>query len=238
MIYFTESQINEMISAYQQGTSITSISESFSVSRGTIKKVLKGNYPAYTGKKRALKAKEGQTKKCSKCGNELPLEAFNKGNSLFGRRSFCRECEKAIQNTPERVARRRELELKRRENPEYVKHRNKKDRERRHSNIESYKKAMLSSARSRAKSKNLDFNIDVSDIELPEVCPLLGIPLSINASNKEFSYSLDRIDSSKGYVRGNVWVISDRANRLKNNATLEELDMLVTNLKKYTNWVH
>ena len=238
MIYFTESQINEMISAYQQGTSITSISESFSVSRGTIKKVLKGNYPAYTGKKRALKAKEGQTKKCSKCGNELPLEAFNKGNSLFGRRSFCRECEKAIQNTPERVARRRELELKRRENPEYVKHRNKKDRERRHSNIESYKKAMLSSARSRAKSKNLDFNIDVSDIELPEVCPLLGIPLSINASNKEFSYSLDRIDSSKGYVRGNVWVISDRANRLKNNASLEVLDMLVTNLKKYTNWVH
>lgn len=238
MIYFTELQINEMISAYQQGTSITSISESFSVSRDTIKKVLKGNYPAYTGKKRALKAKEGQTKKCSKCGNELPLEAFNKGNSLFGRRSFCRECEKAIQNTPERVARRRELELKRRENPEYVKHRNKKDRERRHSNIESYKKAMLSSARSRARSKNLDFNIDVSDIELPEVCPLLGIPLSINASNKEFSYSLDRIDSSKGYVRGNVWVISDRANRLKNNATLEELDMLVTNLKKYTHWIH
>lgn len=238
MIYFTESQINEMISAYQQGTSVTSISESFSVSRDTIKKVLKGNYPAYTGKKRALKAKEGQTKKCSKCGNELPLEAFNKGNSLFGRRSFCRECEKAIQNTPERVARRRELELRRRENPEYVKHRNKKDKERIHSNVESYKKAMLSSARSRAKSKNLDFNIDVSDIELPEVCPLLGIPLSINASNKEFSYSLDRIDSSKGYVKGNVWVISDRANRLKNNATLEELDMLITNLKKYTHWIH
>ena len=238
MIYFTDLQINEIINSYKEGATLASISESFSVSRDTIKKVLKGSYPAYAGKKRALKAKEGQTKKCSKCGNELPLEAFNKGNSLFGRRSFCRECEKVIQNTPERVARRRELELKRRENPEYVKHRNKKDRERRHSNVESYKKAMLSSARSRARSKNLDFNIDVSDIELPEVCPLLGIPLSINASNKEFSYSLDRIDSSKGYVRGNVWVISDRANRLKNNATLEELDMLVTNLKKYTHWIH
>ena len=97
---------------------------------------------------------------------------------------------------------------------------------------------MLSSARSRARSKNLDFNIDASDIELPEVCPLLDIPLSINASNKEFSYSLDRIDSSKGYIRGNVWVISDRANRLKNNASLEELDMLLTNLKKHTHWFH
>lgn len=238
MINFTDLQINEIISSYKKGTTLASISESFSVSRATIQKVLKGNYPPYTGKKRALKAKEGQTKKCTKCGKELPLENFNRGNSLFGRRSFCRECEKEIQNSPERVARRRELELKRRENPEYVKHRNKKDRERRHSNVLSYKKAMLSSARSRARSKNLDFNIDVSDIELPEVCPLLGIPLSINASNKEFSYSLDRIDSSKGYVRGNVWVISDRANRLKNNATLEELDMLVTNLKKYIHWIH
>ena len=236
MINFTDLQISEIINSYKEGATLANISESFSVSRATIQKVLKGNYPSYTGKKRAFKAKEGQTKKCTKCGKELPLEDFNKGNSLFGRRSFCRKCEKEIQNSPERVARRRELELKRRENPEYVKHRNKKDRERVHSNKDSYKRAMLSSAKSRAKLKNLDFNIDLSDIELPEVCPLLGIPLSINASNKDFAYSLDRIDSSKGYVKGNVWVISDRANRLKNDATLEELEMLVSNLKKY--WIH
>lgn len=233
MIHFTDLQISEIINSYKEGATLASISESFSVSRATIQKVLKGNYPPYNGKKRALKAKEGQTKKCTKCGKELPLEDFNKGNSLFGRRSFCRECEKEIQNSPERIARRRELELKRRENPEYVKHRNKKDRERVHSDKNSYKKAMLSSARNRAKLKNLDFSIDLSDIELPEVCPLLGIPLSINASNKDFAYSLDRIDSSKGYIKGNVWVISDRANRLKNNATLEELEMLVSNLRKY-----
>lgn len=82
---------------------------------------------------------------------------------------------------------------------------------------------MLSSARSRAKSKNLDFNIALSDIELPEVCPLLGIPLSINASNKDFAYSLDRIDSSKGYIKGNVWVISDRANRLKKQCNIRRV---------------
>ena len=238
MIHFTKFQIDEIINNYQQGLSLTKISESFSVSRETIKKVIKSNYPAYTGKKRTLKAKEGQTKKCSKCGNELLLEAFNKGNSLFGRRSFCRECEKIIQNTPEKVARRRELELKRRENPEYIKHRNKKDRDRRHSNVDSYKKAMLNSAKRRAKEKKLDFNIDISDIELPKVCPLLDIPLSINSLNREFSYSLDRIDSSKGYIKGNVWVISDRANRLKNNATLEELILLVNNLKKATYYTH
>ncbi len=62
MIHFTKFQIDEIINNYQQGLSLTKISESFSVSRETIKKVLKSNYPAYTGKKRILKAKEGQTK--------------------------------------------------------------------------------------------------------------------------------------------------------------------------------
>lgn len=233
MIHFTKEQINDIITRYHNGEIISSIGESYSVSRPTIQKVIKGGYPEYTGKRRAVKAIEGQTKICSKCGEELPLEAFNKGNSLYGRRSFCRECEKKIQNTPEKVARRRELELLRRQNPEYVKHRNSKDRERRHSNEESYKKSMLTSARRRAKQKNLEFNIDLSDIILPEKCPLLGIKMSINSENKNYSYSLDRIDSSKGYIKGNVWVISNRANILKNNSTIEELEMLVTNLKNY-----
>lgn len=233
MIHFTKDQIEDITSRYLKGETLSSISECYSVSRLTIQKIVKNNYSGYTGKKRASKAVEGQTKICSKCKRELCLDAFNKGNSLFGRRSFCRECEKEIQNTPERVARRRELELKRRENPDYVKHRNKKDRNRVHSNINSYKKAMLSAAKSRAKKKNLDFSLSIEDIELPKTCPLLGIPLSINASNKEYSYSLDRIDSTKGYTKDNIWVISDRANRLKNNASVEELDMLVINLKKY-----
>lgn len=176
------------------------------------------------------------TKKCTKCDRELPLEAFNRGNSLYGRRSFCRECEKVIQNTPERIARRRELELLRRQNPDYVKHRNKKDRERIHSNELSYKKGMLRSAKQRAIKKNLEFNIDISDINFPEKCPLLNIPMSINSKNKDFSYSLDRIDSSKGYIKGNVWVISHKANRIKADATIEELEMLVKNLKNH--WIH
>lgn len=39
------------------------------------------------------------------------------------------------------------------------------------------------------------------------------------------------IDSSKGYIKGNVWVVSKRANTIKNNATLEELELLVANLR-------
>lgn len=43
------------------------------------------------------------------------------------------------------------------------------------------------------------------------------------------SPTLDRKDSTRGYVPDNVWVISHRANRMKNNATLEEMELLVKN---------
>lgn len=233
MIYFTQEQLDEIVKAYKEGASLKEIGLQYSVSRAIIKRVISSNYPAYTGKKRVSIAKENQTKICSKCGKELLLEAFNKGNSKYGRRSFCRECEHKIQNTPEKVARRRELELLRRQNPEYVKKRNEVDKVRKMQNLNSLKKYLLRSAKQRAKARGLEFNIDLSDIELPTICPLLGIPLKVS-SNKatDNSYSLDRIDSSKGYVKGNVWVISRRANTLKNNATVEELELLVTNLKK------
>ena len=166
----------------------------------------------------------------------MPLEAFNKGNSLYGRRSYCRECEKKIQNTPEKKKRRRELELQRRKDPEYVKISNMRDKIRIHNNPNSIKLALLRGAKQRAKIKGLEFNIDISDIELPNVCPLLEIPL-ISSCREENStidnaYSIDRIDSNKGYIKGNVWVISYKANRIKNNASLEELELLVSNLRK------
>ena len=233
MIYFTQQQIDDIISQYQLGKSLVEIAEGYSVSRPTIQKVIKGNYPAYTGKRRALKAVENQTKVCSKCGRELPLNAFNKGNSLYGRRSFCRECEHSIQNSPEYVSRRRKNTLKRRENLEYVLKSNKVDVERRHNNDNSLKLCLLRAAKQRARIKGLDFNIDITDINLPNKCPLLDIPLnSFYGKATDNSYSIDRIDSSKGYVKGNVWVTSKRANTLKGNATLEELELLVKNLRK------
>ena len=240
MINFTESQITDIVNSYAEGQSLSKIGERYNVSRPTIQKIVKGNYPAYTGKKRAIIAKEGQTKTCSKCKQELPLEAFNKGNSLYGRRSFCRECEKKIQSAPDRKKRRRELELLRRQDPEYVRKTNERDKRRVHNNPQSTKLALLRSAKQRAKSRGLDFNIDASDIDLPDKCPLLEIPLfsSYRGESKTYdnSYSIDRIDPRKGYIKGNVWVISYKANRIKNDATLDELETLVKNLKNY--WEH
>lgn len=96
-------------------------------------------------------------------------------------------------------------------------------------------------ARNRAKNKGLTFNLSLDDIFIPEKCPALDIPLirrktgkqiSLTKEDKEkgikyrlndSSISLDRIDSTKGYIKGNVWVISSRANRIKNNSTPNEL---------------
>ena len=41
----------------------------------------------------------------------------------------------------------------------------------------SYKKSILRSAQQRAKIRGLEFNIGLKDFEVPELCPLLNIPL-------------------------------------------------------------
>jgi len=87
-------------------------------------------------------------------------------------------------------------------------------------------------AKSRAKKIGREFNIKTSDITLPEYCPILHIKLQLNANHcEDNSYSLDRIDSSKGYIKDNIQVISHRANQLKNNATVEELEIILNYLK-------
>lgn len=92
---------------------------------------------------------------------------------------------------------------------------------------------MLARAKSRAKKNNLPFNIELGDIIIPEKCPLLGIKIeSMEYKNSPNNPSLDKIIPEKGYTKGNVWVISNRANTLKNDATTQELKTLVENLEK------
>ena len=67
-----------------------------------------------------------------------------------------------------------------------------------------------------------DFDIDFTDLSFPKHCPILGMELNYMVPGQEASAEFDRIDSTKGYVKGNVWVISRRANRIKNDGTAEE----------------
>lgn len=87
---------------------------------------------------------------------------------------------------------------------------------------------LLSAARRRAKVKGLAFNLTIEDIVVPLLCPALGIPIRREAEKwADDVPTLDRIDSSKGYVKGNVMVISKRANFLKNDASVEEVRSLL-----------
>lgn len=94
-----------------------------------------------------------------------------------------------------------------------------------------WEKVMLRNARSRALKKGLPFNIRLEDFVVPDICPVLGIPLEKNVKHmRDNSPSVDRIRPELGYVKGNVRVISQRANRLKCDATAAELKLVYEDL--------
>lgn len=87
-------------------------------------------------------------------------------------------------------------------------------------------------AKARAARKGVEFTIEQSDIVVPDLCPVFKLPFvySDGASN-DMSPSLDRKKNSLGYIPGNVVVISHKANRIKNNATLEEIQRMIRYLE-------
>ena len=87
-------------------------------------------------------------------------------------------------------------------------------------------------ARTRARQKKQDFDIEVSDIVIPKYCPILECELLKASGYSPNSISLDRIDNNKGYVKGNVRVISRSANLMKSALTLEILEKLIKYIKK------
>ena len=83
---------------------------------------------------------------------------------------------------------------------------------------------MVATAKWRAKKYGIPFNLSKQDFVIPTVCPLLGIPIdTVGSKRSDNSPSLDKIDPAKGYTTGNVWVISDKANRMKQNMTVDLL---------------
>lgn len=84
-------------------------------------------------------------------------------------------------------------------------------------------KAKFRGKKANAKRAGWEFTIDFGEIEFPTHCPILGIELDYFAAQRaENSVSFDRIDPNKGYVSGNVVIISWRANRIKNDGTADE----------------
>lgn len=101
---------------------------------------------------------------------------------------------------------------------------------------------MWSRAKKRALEKNIPFSIDLNDIIIPTVCPVLNVPFVINDSGRgpgDYSPSLDRIIPELGYVKNNIKVISFKANRIKSDADVVDLKKVLEyvehNNSKYNN---
>ena len=75
----------------------------------------------------------------------------------------------------------------------------------------------------RARKRGIPFALSRTAISVPKSCPVLHIPIISGRRRSPNSPSLDKIIPSRGYVPGNVRVISDRANRIKGDRDLEQL---------------
>lgn len=178
-------------------------------------------------------AEENPFQVCNTCGIDRPINDFPKlNNSLKGYGNKCKDCHKPRmhqywEETKERVNLYRRIENLTEE--EIMLKRYQKTQQAKNNPISR----MLQAAKQRAKKKGLEFNIGKEDIIIPEKCPYLDIPLYPGEKdNYKNSPSLDRIDSSKGYIKGNVQVISSKANTMKNDASIEELITFSKNILK------
>lgn len=93
---------------------------------------------------------------------------------------------------------------------------------------------MLKAAAKRAREQGLEFDLTKDDISIPAVCPVLGIPLFVRSKKGpgNNSPSLDRFKNEIGYKKHNVNVISHRANRIKTDASVEELSKVLAYMMK------
>jgi len=152
---------------------------------------------------------------CTTCGEEKPVSDFYKeARNIKGIRNTCKTCFIKARCTPENLAKSKVYNKKRRE-----------------ADPRMY---LYYAAKNRAKKSGVPFTITLDDIFIPKTCPVFGVVLEHGkGGHQDNSPSLDRMHPKFGYVPGNVKVICDRANRIKKDATLEEIESLVRFLTSF-----
>lgn len=157
-----------------------------------------------------------EIKRCRVCREDKPLKSFRRNaKAQDGCNSICKDCQSTI-DTKRHEARRNASR------PEDLKDRFEL----------KVKRYLLALSRRRARESGIEHTISVNDITIPETCPILGLPLeAYRGGFNRNSYSLDRVDNAKGYVPGNIRVISWRANVLKSSLTLAQAERIVAYIK-------
>lgn len=153
-------------------------------------------------------------KRCPKCRQWKVLDAFHRNTrSPSGRMSYCKMCTKRVNNSEAARA--------------------KKSASARKIRAQDPARALFDAARGRARARGIRFALRREHVIVPALCPVLGIELRVSGRRGpcDTSPSLDRIDPKKGYMPGNVRVISWRANKLKADATEAELAAVLAYLR-------
>ena len=136
---------------------------------------------------------------CTKCKQWKPWGEFHIDRAKYN--GHCEKCKPC-----------RNAETARYKKFRHVAERSKRPKE--------YAQNKIFAAKARAAKIGVPFDLHWRDIfPIPSHCPVLGIELEIGGSSRHNSPSLDRIIPARGYVRGNVVIISDLANRILSDAT-------------------
>lgn len=178
---------------------------------------------------------EMRTKVCSRCQADKALELFTPSKrGLHGRASICKACKadearEKYRNDPDAASKAREVRSKRRD--AYNGYHRKWQERQKQLRPEWY---IWNRAKRRARELGLPFDLQVEDVVIPQCCPILGMALMTadNGIATDNSPSLDRIVPALGYIKGNVIVVSQRANRIKNDANIDELEAIVNFYKE------
>jgi hypothetical protein len=160
---------------------------------------------------------ESGVQQCNTCGETKPLSCFPTGRRrLSGHAPRCKDC---VSSHSKRLY------------PDVAEAKRARQTADRDKYPERY---LLYQARKRAKRDGLPFNITLEDIVIPRFCPILGIPLFRGVGRMcDNSPSLDQFHAGKGYIKGYVPVISNRANRIKSDGSVEEHRAVIRFLEQY-----
>lgn len=145
--------------------------------------------------------------KCGTCNQYLPRDSFhkNKRSKIDGISWTCKSCRS--------ISRRASFIEKTKNSEDIIKY-------------------LYKQLKNRANRNNIEFNIDPEDIHIPTKCKYLDIELNWE-DGKDHLPSIDRIDNSKGYIKGNIQVISYKANRAKANLNKNELILFANRLLQF-----
>lgn len=165
-------------------------------------------------------------KQCKSCKEDLDVSMFSKNRaSKDGLQYNCKKCDNVYQQA-RRISKKEEIQ-------QY----GKDYRKRNLNNFEFRLQGLLNASKQRAREKGLEHELTKEDLKelfpADNKCPVFGFDLEWNSGGfRETSPSIDRIDSTKGYTKDNVQIISWKANRIKGYASVEDLEILLAYMKQ------